>query len=148
MQIVTTASLVLVDKAIPLLTKHEGYRTKLYKDTRGIETIGVGFNLREGLRPEEIDFILRNRIDLLDQGLQKYEPYKKLDIVRKLVLLDMAYNLGVRGLRAFVKMWAALELKDYKLAAAEILDSDAARELPTRYKELASMMRTGEYNAE
>lgn len=29
-----------------LLIKHEGWRTKVYNDSRGIETVGVGFNLK------------------------------------------------------------------------------------------------------
>lgn len=44
------------------------------------------------------------------------------------VLLDLAYNLGVRGLNRFVKLKAALLARDYATAAAECLRKDVQLE--------------------
>jgi lysozyme len=126
-----------------LLRLDEGVSKYLYYDSKGVPTIGVGFNLKQGLRDEEIEFILNNRIALIDSQLSTHPEYDSLSVARKAVIVDMAYNLGVMGCLGFKKMWEALRNKDYETAADEILDSAAAYELPDRYGKLADMMRKG-----
>ena len=139
----------MIDKTrmADLLILHEGVRRFPYVDTVGKLTIGVGFNLDDvGLYPEEIDFILHNRIDKMEQQLLHRLPeYRGLCVVRKMVMIDMAFNLGVAGLRSFRKMRAALDLRDYKLAATEMLDSKWATQVGGRATRLAQMMRSGEW---
>ncbi|MCV6587566.1 MAG: hypothetical protein OIF57_00865 [Marinobacterium sp.] len=69
--------------------------------------------------------------------------FTRLDAARQLVLANMAYNLGVPRLKGFRKMWRALEQGDYKLAAAEMLDSRWARQVGKRATELAEQRRAG-----
>ena len=66
-----------------------------------------------------------------------------LDDARASVLLDPAFNLGINGLLHFPKMLAALAAGDWKTAHDELLDSDAARELPSRYNALAQILLNG-----
>jgi len=61
-------------------------------------------------------------------------------------VLDIAYNVGWRGLLKFIKMIEALKAHDYYRAANEILDSLAGRELPVRYKRNAYAMRYNKFN--
>ena len=52
-----------IDRLIAQLKVHEGVRDKVYLDTEGIETIGVGRNLKDkGLSEDEIDYLLQNDI--------------------------------------------------------------------------------------
>ena len=137
-----------IERAADLLELHEGNERFPYRCTAGKLTIGIGFNLDDtGLYPEEIEFILRNRIRRTEAKLQRVVPaYRHLSMVRKIVLVDMAYNLGTSRFLKFEKMLAALELRDYKLAAAEMLDSKWARkDVGARAVRLAEMMRTGEW---
>lgn len=57
----------------------------------------------------------------------------------------MAYQLGIAGLFAFRRMIAALAADNPTEAAAQILDSLAARQTPNRYQELHDIMLTGEW---
>lgn len=137
-----------IERAADLLELHEGNERFPYRCTAGKLTIGIGFNLDDvGLYPEEIEFILRNRIRRTEAKLQRVVPaYRGLSMVRKIVLVDMAYNLGTPRFLKFEKMLAALELRDYTLAAAEMLDSKWARkDVGARAVRLAEMMRTGEW---
>lgn len=136
-----------IERMADLLELHEGNKRFPYKDTVGKWTIGIGFNLDDvGLYPEEIDFILRNRIEKVDTKLRSVLPeYQGLGSVRQMVLVDMVFNLGLSRFLKFRKMVAALALRDYTLASREMLDSKWARQVGGRATRLSGMMRTGEW---
>jgi len=126
----------------------EGFREKPYKDIRGIWTIGYGFALTGGITEREASMILEERVRKLRWRLQHvFSFWKELSFARQDVLINMAYNLGIRGLKAFVGMRKALENKDYNLAADEMLDSvwaiQVGDEPGQRAYKLAQMMREG-----
>ena len=61
-----------------------------------------------------------------------------------LVILSMAYQMGMEGLLGFRCFLASIAVCDYCLAATEMLDSKWARiDSPDRAKRLADMMRKG-----
>lgn len=122
-----------------LLKVHEGEKAQIYYDSVGIPTIGVGFNLdNPGLYPEEIAFVLQNRINKLQAALPTaILVYTSLSDNRKMVLEDMAFNVGVPGLKKFKRFITALERQDYASAADEIIDSEIA---PARARRLAAIM--------
>lgn len=125
------------------LVKHEGWRNRIYEDSKGIPTIGVGFNLLVGLYDEEIDFILNFRIELIFADAKTGLPwFKKLSIARKIVVLDMIYNLGMRKFLGFRRTIAAIKAEDWEEAAREMLDSVWAQEVGIRATRLAEVMRT------
>jgi lysozyme len=128
------------------LIRHEGKRNKPYRDTVGKLTIGVGRNLDDvGLRDDEIDLLLDNDIAATWNAVQRALPWvDQLDEVRQRVLADMAFNIGVRGLLCFTQMLRACQAGEYAKAAAEMLDSKWARQVPARAARLAKMMATGE----
>jgi len=130
---------------IEQLKKHEGFKSKPYKDTEGFLTIGYGWNLDVNGLPEDIcETLLRRKTEEIYKILNKYDVFKKLDNVRKKVLLDMAYNLGINSLFKFEKMFNALEEDDYEKAAEEMRDSKWAKQVKTRADRLIKMMKTGE----
>jgi GH24 family phage-related lysozyme (muramidase) len=67
--------------------------------------------------------------------------FTALDETHQHVLLDMAFTLGLHGLKQFTKMLAALERRDFDTAATEMLVSTWARKVGDRATELAAMMR-------
>jgi len=124
---------------------HEGLRLKPYRCPAGYLTIGVGRNLdTKGLSKEEALFLLRNDIEEITSQLEKYEWYRGLDDVRKKVVIDMAFNLGIYGLLSFKRMIQALNCYDYDTAADEMVDSAWYHQVGTRARRLVEMMRTGE----
>lgn len=130
-----------------LLTLHEGVRQYPYRDTVGKLTVGVGFNLDDvGLLPEEIDFILSNRLNLVRTKLSALLPwFDDLDEVRQAVLIDMAYNLGEAGLLRFKQTLASVKDGDYVTAAEQMLDSKWADQVGRRADRLSDMMRYGQW---
>lgn len=124
---------------------HEGLRLKPYRCPAGYLTIGVGRNLdTKGLSKEEALFLLRNDIEEITSQLEKYGWYRGLDDVRKKVIIDMAFNLGVYGLLSFKNMIQALNCGDYDTAADEMVNSTWHKQVGERGKRLVRMMRTGE----
>lgn len=135
-------------KAGEYILRNEGYRATPYEDTEGILTVGIGFNLEEGFTKEECMLILRHRMEkYVEELVDRVPVFLTVSSVRKIVLLDMAYNLGVSRLLGFRKMLAALEEGDYQLAALEMLDSRYAKQVKGRALRNARMMETGEWES-
>jgi len=65
-----------------------------------------------------------------------------LSDARQIVIIDMAFNLGLQGLLNFRNMIEALEKEDYDEASNQIIRSKAADQLPDRYHKLAFIMKT------
>ena len=129
------------------LKRHEGLELKPYMCTGGKLTIGYGRNLdSKGISEKEADNMLTE--DILDvyNILGQFEWFASLDKVRAGVLVNMTFNMGFHGIQKFLKMINALSLKDYELAAKEMLNSKWARQVGDRATELAEQMRTGRYN--
>jgi len=134
------------ERLVDQLIKHEGMELKVYKDSLGIETIGIGRNLVDrGVTEEEARYLCNNDIEIVERELvQSFPIVSSLNDTRIRVLLDMAFNVGLPRLRGFKRIWAALENNDYGEAAKEMLDSKWARQVKTRAYTLARMMESGE----
>ena len=135
-----------IDKLIAQLKVHEGVRSKVYLDTEGIETIGVGRNLRDrGLSDDEIELILANDIrDFQEEVERAFSWWSDLDDVRQRVVVDMAFNMGLGSLSKFVNTLSHIENGRYEEAGVEMLDSKWARQVGDRANVLSNMMKTGE----
>lgn len=129
------------------LKRHEGLRLKPYRCTAGKLTIGYGRNLDDkGISEYEAELMLASDIHEVQDALTKRLPvYILLDPVRKDVLANMAFNLGVAGLLKFKNMITALESGDYDAASRHMLDSRWAKQVGSRAGELARQLRKGEY---
>jgi len=129
-----------------LLIGHEGFSQYPYEDTTGHLSIGFGRNLTDrGVSHHEALQMLDNDISYFSDRLSNTLPFfNELDDVRKIVLIDMCFNLGVRGLLGFTRMLDAIRDRDYKMASCEMLASVWAEQVKGRAKQLANMMLTGE----
>ena len=146
----------------------EGLRLQVYKDTLGIDTIGIGRNLEDrGITKEELDdldiptiehvyeygiteadavYLATNDVQIVEEELVRAHPcLDRLDSVRQLILIDMAFNMGVPRLCKFKKMRAAVEAEDFPTAAKEMLDSRWATQVKGRATKLANAMHNGEF---
>lgn len=143
--------------AVARLKQHEGFRAYVYDDgtgqpirpgsvVQGHPTIGYGWALdvspmSEGLASRLLEEGLMVRVGNLASRL----PWlHRIDDVRKSVLYELAYNLGVNGLLGFPKMLAAIERGDYLAAGVELLDSRWAVQVgPNRARNLADRLVHG-----
>ena len=154
------------------LVLHEGLRLNVYRCPAGYQTIGVGRNLDavslsrdeqlrvlgsfglpsseitallkiRGITKDEAMFLLGNDIEKCYADLEPFDWFQALDPVRQKVILDMRFNLGFKGLLKFRNMIAALKVKDYNRAAAQMTQSRWYDQVGNRAKRLVSMMRTG-----
>lgn len=138
------------------IKQNEGFRSEIYKDTLGFNTIGYGF-LENALTPDELainggkitpmsrqiaDKILELKLEKL-----KVELFKRLgwlkehnEIVQD-VLLEMSYQLGIDGVLCFKNTLKMIESKDYENASANMLKSKWAMQTPQRARKLSSRLK-------
>lgn len=127
-----------------MLALDEGKRALPYEDDVGKITIGIGRNLTDnGLSEAEIYLLLTNDIQDVEDDVSSLDWFTPLDPVRRLVIADMCFNLGLKRLLGFKNMIVAIKVKDYEIAALEMIDSKWARQVGKRAYRLAHMMRTG-----
>lgn len=125
----------------------EGRRRRLYKDSVGKLTIGVGRNIEDrGLRDDEIDLMLSNDIDEAIGIARALVPtFDKLDDVRQEVVVNMSLNLGMTRLGGFKQFIGALLRFDFQRATTEMMDSKWYEQVGDRGKRLAYAMREGKF---
>src|SRR6056300_2094546 len=150
------------------LIKHEGLKLQVYKDTLGIDTIGIGRNLEDrGITKQELDeldipnihhvyeygiteadavYLATNDVQIVEEELVRAHPcVDRLDAVRQLILMDMAFNMGVPRLCKFKKMWSAIHEENFEAAGFEMMDSKWARQVGRRARILSDAMKAGEF---
>ena len=130
------------------IKQHEGFRGKPYRCTAGKLTIGYGRNIEDnGITEAEASFLLDNDLKRCEaECRQAFSWFDNLDDIRRGVIVEMDFNLGIKKFKGFRKMLAACEKQDYELAAREMLDSLWARQVGQRAKILADLMK-GKNNA-
>jgi len=126
-----------------MIKKHEGWRSKPYNDTEGILTIGYGFNIAQGITREEGEALLDIRLKKVFTDAILLDEFIYLDEIRQIVIIDMIYNMGLRGVKKFKNMRKAIKDGDWDRAADEMLDSRWARQVGKRATKLAKIMKEG-----
>ena len=136
----------LLERIKEQLLRHEDLRLKPYRCTAGKLTIGIGRNLDDcGISQTEAYVLLENDIQNCERQLLDEIPeiYNGLDEVRKLVLLNMCFNLGIGGLLGFNNTLAFIAAGDWERAANGMLASKWAKQVGRRAIELSELMRKG-----
>lgn len=129
------------------LQEHEGFRSKAYLDSLGNLTIGYGQLVSELVVSKELaaQWLIAATEEKIKQ-LKTYECFNAVtDPVRRDVLIEMAYNLGVAGLMGFKNMWKSIKEKDWTSASKHMKDSRWATQVKSRADTLARRMETGRY---
>ena len=155
------------DELVKMIAIHEGIVLNVYQDHLGINTVGIGRNLDDrGITDGELLFMNKTIDDVYDNGLTEEEAYylcmndiaivekelldskpivNQLSAVRQMVLVDMAFNMGVPRLKLFKNMWLAIEKVNYPLACEEMIDSRWASQVGNRAMKLSLAMKNGEW---
>ena len=152
---------------IKQLARHEGVVLKVYKDSLGIDTIGIGRNLaHRGIEVIELTHMQKSMSEIFKNGITKEDAYflanrdieiverellssravvKELNAARQKVLVDMGFNMGIPRLNKFFRMWGAIDKQEYKIAAEEMQDSLWAGQVKSRADTLSYAMEHGEF---
>ena len=140
-----------MDRLLESVKKHEGYRNKVYLDTLGKRTVGVGHLCVEDFWEDDKEYEESFLMEILEKDLSEaikgandlMAEHDCMDINEKAheILIEMVFQLGKNGVSKFKNMWKALEEKNYIGASYEMLDSRWSKQTPTRAKAMAKTMK-------
>lgn len=127
------------------LVRDEGMRLKPYKDSVGKLTIGVGRNLDDvGICREEAEMLLQHDIVSHTFDLNTALPWiSGLDEIRRGVLINMCFNMGIHALLGFKHTLSLIQQGDYAGASKEMLNSHWAEQVGARAQRLAKQLEEG-----
>lgn len=154
----------VISSILDRVIQHEGKRDVKYLDSRGIPTIGVGFNLDNpdsatrlkqiGANPVKIKAgkakltdsqIKTLLIDDLERALQDAKSlisnFESLPQTIQGVLVEMAFNLGRTRLAEFKRFLSHLSTGKWAAASSEMLKSDWKSQVGQRAVTLANLIK-------
>ena len=131
--------------------KNEGYRNKVYLDTLGKRTVGVGHLCVEDFWEDDKEYeenflmtILEKDLETAIKGskeLMEEHECSDIDDLAKEIIVEMIFQLGKTGVSKFRNMWKALSELNYVGASFEMLDSRWAKQTPNRANGMADLMK-------
>lgn len=136
----------------------EGVRSSVYDDAtgqpivsgttvQGNPTVGVGINLCDpnGLYPEEIAWLLNNRLTRIEAQCKTLAYWGDLNAPRKLAVMDMVFNMGFPTFQTFGP-FNALMTAGNCIGAADDLESTLwHRQVGDRAVRVEQILRTGQW---
>lgn len=122
------------------LERHEAFKTKVYFDTEGVATFGIGFTY---ITIDEARWILRRRVSECRTELGKVLPnFESYPSGAKRALVNMRFNLGLEGLLNFKKMLVSIQEGNYIEAAKNGLQSKWATQVKGRAVEVTNWIKS------
>ena len=141
-----------MNRLLKSVKEHEGYRNKVYLDSLGKRTVGVGHLCVEDFWEDGKEYgekflltILEDDLKNAIQGAERLcSDCPDLKDLAKETIIEMIFQLGETGVSKFRNMWKALKQSppQYDVAATEMLDSRWAKQTPNRAKEMSGHMRS------
>ena len=156
----------MMDILMAQLMRHEGANKdkdglhRAYRCAAGKLTIGYGHNLdanpirglnaQSRITEQEAQRILSNDIAATWVQVQKSLPWLwQVDaFARKAALINMTFNLGLKGMLGFKKALDHMEHGRWEAAGYELRESRWAIQVGQRARELAFQIETGEFIAQ
>ena len=141
-----------MERLLKSVKEHEGYRNKVYLDSLGKRTVGVGHLCVEDFWEDDKEYEEKFLLTILEHDLKSAIKSAErlcsncpaLDDLAKETIIEMVFQLGKSGVSKFRNMWKALEHDppNYEQASIEMLDSRWAKQTPGRAKEMSDHMRS------
>ncbi|WQS98165.1 glycoside hydrolase family protein [Helicobacter pylori] len=127
----------------------EGFSPSVYTDKTGHPTIGYGYNLSvysyesKRITKPQAHRLLTDILKENHKALLSYGWYKNLDAMRRMVILDLSYNLGLSGLFKFKQFIKAIEDKNYALAVERLQKSPYFNQVRKRASRNMEILKLG-----
>ena len=141
-----------MDRLLESVKKHEGYRNKVYLDTLGKRTVGVGHLCVEDFWEDDKEYEEKFLMTILEHDLstaiiganELMAENGCMDMNEKAheIIIEMIFQLGKTGVSKFKNMWKALSELNYVGASYEMLDSRWAKQTPNRANGMADTMKS------
>lgn len=131
----------------------EGRENKAYKDSLGYWTIGVGHMLGKDDKFKDLVWT-DSQVDeqystdfeaAVQEAQDAFDGFAGLDGPRKGALVNMAFQLGGSTLSTFHTFLNLLDLAKYDEAAADLMTTRYAKQVPMRASRIAYRIKTGQY---
>lgn len=137
------------------IKRHEGEVLKIYEDSLGYKTLGVGhlcqpqdpeynWELGTPVSQEIVDLYFEDDfVKHLEETIKVYgdeSAFYDLPENAQHVLVNMCFNLGANRLSKFVNMLEACKKRDWKEMAVQMQDSTWYGQVGRRSKELQQMI--------
>jgi lysozyme len=134
---------------VAIWKRREGFRARMYLDSKGIPTIGYGHNLRDvPISERAASVITEDDIETIAHqvaGVIGDDVWPALVPARQGALIDMG-AMGPKRLAGFVRMIAAIRVGDWQTAHDECLASQWRVDVgDSRAGEVARMLLTGQW---
>jgi len=136
-----------------MIKKHEGVRTRPYKDSLGLWTVGVGHLIGDGktLPPEynrefsidEVNNIFDKDFEHHQKAAEKIPGYNKLNDTGKGALIDLTFNMGPAWYKKWPNFTKQLEAGNVEGAASSLESSKWYGQVGRRGPTIVSMIRQG-----
>lgn len=149
------------------IAENEGRRNRVYPDTKGIPTIGIGFNLNRSDASSRLqsvgadyDQVRKGKVSLTDRqvdalfeqdlstaqnaarsflpNIQTYPPGIQI------ALTDLAFNLGGQGLANFHNFQRSLSNRNFEQAAKDLRNSRWYGQVGNRAERVISLILSGD----
>ena len=141
-----------MDRLLKSVKAHEGYKNRVYLDTRNKRTVGVGHLCVEDFWEDDKEYGEKFLLTILEHDLKSaiksaeslLKDCPVLDDLAKETIVEMVFQLGKTGVSKFRNMWKALkhDPPNYEQASIEMLDSRWSDQTPNRAKEMSDHMRS------
>ena len=141
-----------MSRLLKSVKKHEGYRNKVYLDTLGKRTVGVGHLCVEDFWEDDKEYEEKFLMTILEHDLETAIKGAKelmaehgcmdMDEVAEEIIIEMIFQLGKTGVSKFKNMWKALSELNYVGASYEMLDSKWAKQTTNRANGMADTMKS------
>ena len=101
--------------------------------------------VEDPLSDGDMEYILYNDIDVaIGCAESALESWHELPDYVQEVMTQVMFNLGIGTFKKFRNMIKAVNAGNWKQAAAELLDSRAARQTGSRYQRYANVLKSGD----
>ncbi len=127
------------ERAMLMLRRNEGYRNRVYKDTEGHLTVGIGHKLPKDSKLKLKDYVNDKTIErmFIEDFNKFYEKtktipgYKNFTTQQQMALLDLTFNMGFGWTNKFKNAYSYIkkaakstsnidQITNWRMAAAEL----------------------------
>lgn len=136
-----------------MIIQHEGFKTRPYKDSLGLWTVGVGHLIGDGktLPPEwDREFTKEEVMALFDKDYEHHKKqaeklpgYSLANEKGRAALIDLTFNMGPGWASKFKLGVQALLKGDFKEAANQFIDSNWFKQVKGRAVTVTNLLREG-----
>lgn len=140
-------------------SQNEGIRNKVYLDSRGFRTLGIGWNIDAHPLPPDIDKYLKENGRILDEHIDRlwaisigraiadcrklFPNYELFSPNRKIAITDFVFQVGITTARTFKNTIKAINEGRWQEAADRMMKSRWFSQVPNRAKRVTDLIRRG-----